>query len=198
MGYHHGNLRDALLDRAEQVLATDGVDGLSLRALARDLGVSHGAPARHFRDKQALLDALALAGFRRLEEALAACPGNWSDRLRGIARTYLDFAAANPALLAVMYDVKHHPEASDALRAEAERGLGQVVDAVRDGQRAGGVVDGDPGELATALFAAVHGVVQLALGNLLEPDETDRALVTVLTISLRGLSPSPGPARPAG
>ena len=69
--YHHGDLRAALIARAAEVVVADGVGALSLRELARDLGVSHGAPSRHFPDKQALLDALALDGFERLRVDLA-------------------------------------------------------------------------------------------------------------------------------
>ena len=64
--YHHGNLRAALLEPAERALRERGVGGLSLRELAREVGVSHAAPRRHFADKQALLDALAEDGFERL------------------------------------------------------------------------------------------------------------------------------------
>ena len=69
--YHHGNLRAALLDRAWEVVDSEGAEALSLRQLARDLDVSHGASGRHFRDKQALLDAVAVLGFARLNAALA-------------------------------------------------------------------------------------------------------------------------------
>ena len=68
--YHHGNLRPALLAAAERALARGGE--LSLRELAREIGVSHAAPRRHFPDKQALLDALALDGFERLGREMAA------------------------------------------------------------------------------------------------------------------------------
>ncbi len=64
--YHHGNLRAALLEQAERTVRERGVQDLSLRELAREVGVSHGAPRRHFPDRQALLDALAEAGFARL------------------------------------------------------------------------------------------------------------------------------------
>src|SRR5450631_3377520 len=64
--YHHGNLRTALLEQAERTVLERGVEALSLRELARETGVSHGAPRRHFADRQALLDALAEAGFQRL------------------------------------------------------------------------------------------------------------------------------------
>src|ERR1700744_1571484 len=70
--YHHGHLRDTLLAEAERTLREQGVDQLSLRDLARQAGVSHAAPRRHFADRQALLDALAGAGFTRLADEVAA------------------------------------------------------------------------------------------------------------------------------
>src|SRR5271167_2106066 len=68
--YHHGNLREALLKAAEKALEGGGVQSISLRELSRELGVSHTSPRRHFADKQALLDALALRGFERFDEVL--------------------------------------------------------------------------------------------------------------------------------
>src|SRR5262249_42865731 len=70
--YHHGRLRAALLTEAERVLREDGIEALSLRELARRAGVSHAAPRRHFTDRQALLDALAEAGFTRLADEMHA------------------------------------------------------------------------------------------------------------------------------
>ena len=72
--YHHGNLRGALLDAAERTVRERGVQALSLRELAREIGVSHGAPRRHFPDRQALLDALAESGFERLAPNCAPPP----------------------------------------------------------------------------------------------------------------------------
>src|SRR5262245_48394429 len=91
--YHHGNLRASLLERAEAVLASGGE--LSLRELARQVGVSHAAPRRHFPDKQALLDALALDGFERLGAGLTAALGSASGfraRLHAFGTTYVGFA----------------------------------------------------------------------------------------------------------
>ncbi|HWA80524.1 MAG TPA: TetR/AcrR family transcriptional regulator, partial [Acetobacteraceae bacterium] len=68
--YHHGNLREALLQAAEEALESGGAQDISLRELSRKLGVSHTSPRRHFADKQALLDALAVRGFERFDEAL--------------------------------------------------------------------------------------------------------------------------------
>ena len=119
--YHHGNLRPALLAAAERALARGGE--LSLRELAREIGVSHAAPRRHFPDKQALLDALALDGFERLgrEMAVAVEPGGeFREDLRALARAYVRFATEHAALLELMYAGKHVPGA-DALREAADR-----------------------------------------------------------------------------
>src|SRR5258705_8258338 len=100
--YHHGNLRRALLEQAERTLRERGVQALSLRELAREVGVSHGAPRRHFPDRQSLLDALAQAGFERLgaelREAVAAAGEEFEPRLRAIAAAYIRFAIEDAAL----------------------------------------------------------------------------------------------------
>src|SRR4051812_18850534 len=99
--YHHGNLRAALLEGAERTLAA-GAE-LSLRELARAVGVSHAAPRRHFADKQALLDALAEDGFLRLgaalDDALAGAGPAFDARLLEFARTFVSFAVEHAALL---------------------------------------------------------------------------------------------------
>src|SRR6202163_3723276 len=70
--YHHGALRDALLEAAERVLERDGLAGLTLRAVAREAGVSHAAPTHHFGDLTALVSELAAIGYRRFSMAMAA------------------------------------------------------------------------------------------------------------------------------
>ena len=106
--FHHGRLRAVLLDRAEAVLRERGIDALSLRELAREAGVSHGAPRSHVVDRKALLDALAERGFLRLAElaraaaATAAGPG----ALRAAANAYVDFAVSDAALLDLMFAAK--------------------------------------------------------------------------------------------
>src|SRR5258708_35477325 len=95
--YHHGNLRTALLAAAEVTVRERGVQELSLRELARDVGVSHGAPRRHFPDRQALLDALAESGFVRLgtelRAAFEAAGADCEGRLRAGADACVRFAA---------------------------------------------------------------------------------------------------------
>src|SRR5881409_3479699 len=114
--YHHGNLRAALLERAERVVSERGVHALSLRELAREVGVSHAAPRRHFADRQALLDALALEGFR--------------------------FATRHAALVELMFAAKHRPGAEE-LEDAAQRAFAMVLALIDQAQAAGELVAGD-------------------------------------------------------
>ena len=107
--YHHGNLRTALLERAGETLAAEGADALTLRRLARELGVSHAAPGRHFRDRRALLDALAIEGYAALNARLEAATDaagpvdpNGAPRFSAVARAYLGFAGEHGPLMEVM------------------------------------------------------------------------------------------------
>jgi AcrR family transcriptional regulator len=168
--YHHGNLRAELLDHAERALARGGVQGLSLRELAREIGVSHGAPRRHFADKQALLDALAVRGFERLGRELAdATKGarSFRGRFERLARAYARFASENSALLEVMYSIKHDPEASADLRAAAERSSEPALKLIADAQAAGDVVEGDPERVALVLAATIQGLLAMSNSGLL-------------------------------
>jgi AcrR family transcriptional regulator len=112
--YHHGNLREALLDAAERALAREGTEGLALRAIARAAGVTHAAVYHHFADREALLRAVAARGFERFAAALGAAaggaPGEQAFQEMGVA--YVRFAAEHPALFRLMFG------------AEAARGRG--------------------------------------------------------------------------
>ena len=123
--YHHGNLRAELLDTAISQLREIGAEGLSLRALARAIGVSQTAPYRHFADKSELLAAMATRGYRELLDGLrragdveAAGP---REQLLAFAHAYINFAAANPQLFKLMFGPAvqpsgRYPELRDASR----------------------------------------------------------------------------------
>ena len=169
--YHHGNLREALLDRAWESIDAGGVDALSLRQLARDVGVSHGASARHFSDRTALLDAVAVAGFTRMNEALAAAveqAAPFGERLRAAGLAYIGFAVAHPAILEVMYKAKHQFDASGELRERSRASMSMVVAFVAAAQAAGEIPTGDAERRALVIFASVHGVAALATADLLD------------------------------
>jgi AcrR family transcriptional regulator len=101
--YHHGNLRAALLEQRRRTVRERDAQALSLAELEREIGVSHGEPRRHFADRQALLDALAEAGFVRLgTELRSATDGageGFEARLRATAAAYVRFATRDAALL---------------------------------------------------------------------------------------------------
>lgn len=181
--YHHGKLREALLTRATEIIEEAGVEGLSLRQLARDLGVSHAAPGKHFRDKQALLDALALEGFRAMNAGIVGASeaaGGYRSRFARIARAYVNFAVAHPVLLAVMHSTKHHPDASDELRNIGEDGIRVARALIAEAQDAGELASGDVEGLALVCFVSLHGAALLAAGNLLDGTSVD-SLTTATT-----------------
>jgi AcrR family transcriptional regulator len=191
--YHHGDLPAALLARAEKTLREKGASALSLRELAREIGVSPAAPSRHFKSKQALLDALALTGFERLAEAIAASQEGageaFADRLDTAARAYVGFAVANAALLDLMFSVKHSPEASEALGATAHRWSDQLLELIGNGQRRGEVREGPLERIALPVVAALHGYAGLTVSGVLPPEAAEHGLDDLIAVILRGSAP---------
>ncbi|MBT2537915.1 TetR/AcrR family transcriptional regulator [Arthrobacter sp. ISL-69] len=174
--YHHGNLREALLARATEIIEEAGVEGLSLRQLARDLGVSHAAPGKHFRDKQALIDALALDGFREMNvriKGASEADGDHRSRFVRIARAYVDFAVTHPVQLVVMHSTKHHRDASEELRNIGEAGMRIARGLIAEAQEAGELASGDAERLALVCFVSLHGAALLAAGDLLDGASVD-------------------------
>jgi AcrR family transcriptional regulator len=158
--FHHGNLRTVLLDRAELALRTKGVEELSLRELAREVGVSHGAPRSHFIDRKALLDALAERGFLELAAAMRAAADNrteYAESLRAAGQAYVDFAVANAALLDLMFAAKmDKPPAS--LLAAAETMFSTISDVMKAGVTAGVFREAEIDRLTLLMSATMQGV----------------------------------------
>jgi AcrR family transcriptional regulator len=189
--YHHGDLRGELLARAEETLRESGVDGLSLRQLARDIGVSHGAPSRHFRDKQALLDAIALTGFERFGALFTdvALEGSFPQRLESVARIYVRFATENSALLELMFARKHSPTAGTELPAAAERAFFVPAKLIADAQANGEVIEGDPLRIGIAAFATMQGIATFVSSGFMTAEMAETVLSDVATQILDGLRP---------
>lgn len=162
--YHHGRLRATLLAEAERALAEDGIEALSLRELARRAGVSHAAPRRHFADRQALLDALAEAGFTRLaddvDSAAGAASGGYQARLRAAAAAYVGFATRDAALMELMFTVKNAPGSAGPKEA-AERLFAVIGGLIGQGQQAGLLPPGDPYRLQLLFGATLQGIAAL-------------------------------------
>src|SRR3954447_23972770 len=192
--YHHGDLRRALLEGAERALDDGGARALSLRAVAREIGVSHAAPSRHFADKQELLDALALEGFRRLgddmDAALARAPATFEARFGAVAHAYVSFATEHAALLELMYDSKHRAGgAGDALRAAADHAFAAPLGLVCDAQAAGDIVAGDPDGVATVAWATLHGLAAMHNSGMLGDAPLGAVVTGAVTRLVEGLRP---------
>jgi AcrR family transcriptional regulator len=174
--YHHGNLRAALLAQAEQTLREHGLEGLSLRDLARQAGVSHGAPRRHFADRQALLDALAESGFGRLGAQLRAATESagedYEARLRATANAYVHFAINDAALLELMFAGKQHEQAG-VLHEAATRAFSVILELVEEGQADGVLEPGEPERIALLLFATMQGIAALVTAGIVLPEQVD-------------------------
>ncbi|WP_067968223.1 TetR/AcrR family transcriptional regulator [Nocardiopsis trehalosi] len=190
--YHHGNLRSAILDAAERQLRERGADQLSLRDLAREIGVSHAAPRRHFADRRALLDALAEAGFLRLGDALRTSLAEADDafpaRLHDAVLAFARFATENAALLELMNSAKHRPGASRIPEA-AEAAFGQVFALIEEGQERGALEHGDPERIGIILYATVQGITTLVNGGMIAAERLDGLIATAVEQFLRGARP---------
>jgi AcrR family transcriptional regulator len=117
--YHHGSLHEALLKAAEIVLERDGLPGLTLRAAAREAGVSHAAPTHHFGDMTGLLSELAAAGFRKFGASLgaaAAAKSSAAERMDAMGEAYVAFARDNPGMFLLMFRSERLDVARPGLR----------------------------------------------------------------------------------
>jgi AcrR family transcriptional regulator len=190
--YHHGNLRSVLLAQAERTLNERGVGELSLRELAREAGVSHAAPRRHFPDKQALLDALAEDGFARLrdqtEAAIDAAGKPFKKRLTAFARTYVGFATQHAALLELMFAGKQRTGA-DRLREASEATFAIPLGLIAEGQEKGEVAPGDTEQVAMVAFATLQGLASLVNGGLIDSASLDEVVPEAVDRLLSGLRP---------
>jgi AcrR family transcriptional regulator len=160
--YHHGDLSRALVEAARRILETDGPAALSLRAVAREAGVSPAAPYHHFKDKGELLDAVAHEGWAALDVALSEARAKAADskeRMTSLGVAYVCFARDNPALYRVMYDCSRDKDSlPDQLKDDGA--YCQVRNTIDE--RSGGTVSPLDLELATiAAWCAGHGLAEM-------------------------------------
>jgi AcrR family transcriptional regulator len=164
--YHHGNLREELLDAAIRLIAEVGPTAFTLREIARRAGVSHNAPYRHFRDKDDVMAAVATQGYRELNTAMLEAAKPETDairRLKCAGSAYIAFALRRPEHFTVMFDApistRTNPEAAEA----GERAFGTLVSLVKNCQEAEQLPPGDTQELALLAWSMVHGIAKLAI-----------------------------------
>ena len=186
--YHHGNLRHALLGKALARLGTQGAEGLSLRELARDLGVSQAAPYRHFPDKESLLAELAARGFRELAHdmraSIAGSDSTPAAALHAAGLSYIRFAVRHPEQYRLMFGnfrlEKGRYAELDATAAEA---FGLLSGVVQRGVEQGAFRAESVAVLAVGAWSIVHGFASLVIDGRLDVESgtDDSALAEQVT-----------------
>ncbi len=174
-GYHHGRLKDALIEAARALIAEHGASGFTLAEAAKRVGVTGAAPYRHFADRNELIGELARRGFELFGDSLA---GAWDEgkpdariALKRMGRAYLAFARAEPGLYSAMFnEVKNLPAPAHAVAAKAFDGLGRAAAAVLGGAN---VTPADVRRLAFEIWALAHGTAMLAVAGHLDPARGD-------------------------
>ena len=193
-GYHHGDLRRALIMAARHMVEDGGAQALTLRGAALRAGVSAAAPYRHFEDRDALLAAVITEGFDELTAATEAARSSAGDPLSAylaVGEAYLGFAAMHPSLYQLMFGVECHKPDYPALLEAGQLAFGVVLQAARDCGDAGLIGSRPPEQVALAGWTMVHGLASLHVDGVLGlvlpvplPDAA-AALFSILTDGVR-------------
>lgn len=203
--YHHGALREALLEAAERVLERDGLSGLTLRAVAREAGVSHAAPTHHFGDLTGLLSELAAVGFRQFNAAMASsCEAAATPFERALARpkAYVAYAQAHPGMYGIMFRTERLDYSRPSLNEASEAsfaGLTNAIGMMRQEQISGDALTLNQAAAIARAWSMVHGFTMLLLdgrledilGRLPEGTTAERLLEAMLTAPITGKLPGP-------
>ena len=202
--YHHGALHEALLKAAEKVLERDGLQGLTLRAVAREAGVSHAAPTHHFGDLTGLVSELAAIGFRRFNVAMAAADSTGTSALlkaMARAKAYVAYARAHPGMYGLMFRTERLDMTRPSLHEAASAsfaGLAGSIGASRQEQISAEALSLDQAAAIARAWSLVHGFTMLLLdGRLTDilhrlPEGTDaETLLDAMLRSTVGRPPGP-------
>lgn len=177
--YHHGHLREALLEAAIRLIAEVGPAGFTLREVARRAGVSHNAPYRHYSDREELLAAVAAQGFRELDEAMRNAgrhQGTGVARLKRAGLAYVEFALRRPEHFTVMFDAAVSERKTPDSAQAADQAFGTLLGLVKSCQDEGRLPSGDVHQFALFAWSMVHGVAKLATAKRLPYESTAEVL----------------------
>ena len=172
LSYHHGDLRNSLVSVGIDMLNDKGVAGISLREIARSIGVGHNAPYRHFRNKQELLEAIAEDGFRRLKARNTRLELEFANDPEGqlfeSAMHMIGVAAEQPNLFQLMFGGHLQAQTSGAsLKQAADEAMQSLVGIIRNGQLKQVFIQGDPMTLALSTMSMIQGLaIMVSSGKL--------------------------------
>ena len=188
--HHHGELRDALVDAAWNLVEEEGVERLTLRRVARRVGVTPMAPYHHFADKASLVSAVARRGFEALREAMSAAVAAEPSlllKLRAMGVAYVVFAVQHPATFRLMFGAElANASAHPALAEAAARTMELLVAGFRETAASGAIADVNPRDAALTSWAALHGTATLLLAGQIGPVTEENAVERALLVT-RGL-----------
>ncbi|QFU75200.1 TetR/AcrR family transcriptional regulator [Halioglobus maricola] len=169
--YHHGDLKQALLDETARILREEGEEALSLRTLAAKLGVSRTAPYNHFKNKQSLLCAVAEDGFTRFNQSMKNARDLSRDKggeaiTRAMVKAYLDFARSHREYYDLMFagEFWRSEDLTPALKTKARSVLRQDIERLKRGQQRGLIAqDLDTVQFSQMYWGTLHGISRLSL-----------------------------------
>lgn len=192
--YHHGDLRNALLRAAGNMLAAEGIDSLSLRRVADEVGVSRTAPYRHFANKEAMLAGLATAGFNQLRDAVIAATEPLQHDIHAMffagCKAYTDLGINKPCLYRLMFGSTWTEGEHSELDEAATGSFQTLVHCIAVGQESGYIKPAEPLEQAFTVWASLHGFVHLWIdgkANRFDNVDVDKRVDMILSTLLEGL-----------
>ncbi|WP_430459967.1 TetR/AcrR family transcriptional regulator [Thalassolituus sp. LLYu03] len=187
--YHHGNLREALLDAAVVSIREQGADKLSLRALARSVGVSQTAPYRHFADKNELLVELARQAFDEIAEATTACITPDADchtNMQAAGEAYLRYAISHPEKYRLLFGTTiDRREQYPQLMASGHRAFEVLVKLIDEGVQRGEFIQEPVILLSNICWSGIHGFASLWIDGIFARRQLPTDLETMLTSQIR-------------
>jgi AcrR family transcriptional regulator len=190
--YHHGDLRRVIVETAASMLSEENGWQFTLREVARRAGVSHGAPYKHFPDKDALLAELALRGFDQLGEQMRAAvkstPRSVRKAILAVAHAYIEFGLSNRSLYRLMFTASGAATQGIQLSERALATMGVLLELLQRGQQSGVFKRKPVQGQAAACWAQVHGLTMLSIDRMLVPEKVgDAPVEAALGTLLEGL-----------
>jgi len=193
--YHHGNLKEELLQTALEMIDTDGLDSITLRDLTQRLGTSRTAVYRHFASKEALILGVIEKGYEQLDLTFTPI---FQDKTRSVdvrfdamGRAYLDFAIGHPNLYRLLFGEMYRKERAEICDYKDETqatGLYALIGLLLEAQEEGIIGEGNPMVQAATVWASIHGLASLLIdGHLLMSDNLEEIYSYSQGVLLKGL-----------
>lgn len=198
--YHHGDLQQEILSAAQLLLEETSISALSIRAVAKKVGVSHTAPYRHFKDKESLLAGIAAISFDELSfkmsEAVALHPGDPTAQLKEAGYCYFNMVKTKPQSVQLMFgDILPCDDTYPDLRTSGDMAFDGLKHLIEEGQSTGEFALGEVDLLALTFWSCIHGFSLLVAGGHVEEtvsSATDNRVLldSVTSLMLNGAKPS--------